>query len=237
MSRVKCYEPCPRCRSNGKDQRGDNFAAYEDGGGHCFSCGLHRWPSHYVPRIEKEDRASTLLPTDATREIPANAWKWLLQYGLSYSYWKKYLWWSEKDSRLVFTVGEPPNFSTGRYLGTEKKAKWFHYGDCHKNPFVIGNVFDTEKVVLVEDLISAHKVGQVVPAIPLFGTNLFPALVPVLRHLRAPITMWLDKDQEQHARKRANRLGILTGLPVSYVFTDQDPKSLSLQRIKEVLEQ
>jgi len=33
--------PCPECRKAGRDDSGDNLAIYEDGHGHCFSCGTH----------------------------------------------------------------------------------------------------------------------------------------------------------------------------------------------------
>jgi hypothetical protein len=134
--------------------------------------------------------------------------------------------------RLVFPNGD---FSIGRYLGPPdpKARKWWVWGDDKKRPLVFGE--NNERVVLVEDLLSAHKVGQVVQAIPLLGTRVWPAVVPILRHLGAPITMWLDQDQEEHARKRATHLSILTGLPVSYVFTKDDPKLLSLDIIREKL--
>ena len=32
-------QQCPRCAKNGRDRSGDNFAIYEGGSGHCFSCG------------------------------------------------------------------------------------------------------------------------------------------------------------------------------------------------------
>tara|TARA_R110000868_G_scaffold340706_1_gene601440 strand:- start:648 stop:2393 length:1746 start_codon:yes stop_codon:yes gene_type:complete len=31
-------EACPKCRSNGNDNSGDNLARYSDGGGYCFAC-------------------------------------------------------------------------------------------------------------------------------------------------------------------------------------------------------
>jgi len=48
-------------------------------------------------------------------------WKWLLQYGLPLSYWQKHCGYSEKENRLVFTVGTPTRFSIGRLLGVGYK--------------------------------------------------------------------------------------------------------------------
>lgn len=39
MGVVVKRDACKRCRSNGRDNSGDNLAVYEDGSCHCFSCG------------------------------------------------------------------------------------------------------------------------------------------------------------------------------------------------------
>lgn len=180
-----------------------------------------------------------VLPVDFSREIPAGAWKWLLQYGLSWSYWRPFCGWSEKDQRLVFTVGEPTSFSMGRFFGTgaiegqRKPRKWHVYGNSHAGAHVFGE--GGPSVVLVEDLISAHKVGGITECIPLFGTKVFPSVLPVLRYLRKPVLMWLDQDQEQHAARRAAQLAMLTGLSVNYVTTTLDPKCLTSSKIMETV--
>lgn len=230
--------PCPVCRQNGKDRRGDNLVLYPDGGSHCFSCHYHGFPKTYIPRPVNDDRPTqkAVLPYDFTREVPGKAWQWLLQWGLGGKYWEPFVGWSEKEGRIVFPQGD---FSLGRILPTEqsdpKIRKWYVWGDDKRKPLVFRPSEGSSETVLVEDLISAHKVGQVTQAIPLFGTRVWNAVVPIVRLLGAPVVMWLDKDQEEHARNRATRLSILTGLPVRYVFTDKDPKALPINEIKEVL--
>src|SRR6267142_35302 len=237
--KVTHTSPCPRCRDNGKDGRGDNLVHYIDGGFHCYSCAYHRSPTKPWLKVSKEETIDTkVLPPDFTREIPGDAWKWLLQYGLSYRYWHPFVGWSEKDSRLVFTVGQPIKFSIGRYIDIgikESNKKWYVYGESHKTTHVVGDYLQSKRIVLVEDLISAHKVGQITSCIPLFGTKVFDACLPTLRHIGLPITIWLDKDQEGTVQKKAANLSLLTSLPVSYVFTDRDPKCLSLATIEKEL--
>ncbi|ANS05490.1 DNA primase [uncultured phage_Deep1-GF2-KM23-C739] len=41
------YEQCPECRTNHRDNAGDNLAMYSDGHGYCFSC-------HYFEKSEDE---------------------------------------------------------------------------------------------------------------------------------------------------------------------------------------
>ncbi len=238
MARFSHYEPCPRCLSRGHDRAGDNLAVYADGGMHCFSCHYHRFPVGAPTTNIKEAVDVKVLPADFSREVPARAWEWLLQYGLGWKYWQPFVGWSEKDSRLVFTVGEPVSFSLGRFIGTgtvegqKPPHKWLSYGDCHRAAHVIQpSVNAGNSLVLVEDLISAHKVGQIAPCIPLFGTKVSSSVIPSLRHYGLPILMWLDKDQDAMMARRAAGLSVLAGLSVSYVSTESDPKCLSLSKI------
>jgi hypothetical protein len=141
----------------------------------------------------------------------------------------------------VFTVGRGPEFSIGRYLGSppaegdRPSRKWFVWGNCHQRPHVIGSPEKSDKVVLVEDLISAHKVGMITSCIPLFGTKVFDGVFPILRHLALPVHIWLDHDQEGMVHRTANRVASITGLPVTYGHTRDDPKGLSIDNIKKVL--
>lgn len=258
MSRFSHYEQCPRCLEKGRDNRGDNLARYVDGGGHCFACGYYIPVKRYSKPIQKEEiNGAKSIPADFSREdVPARAWEWLLQWGLPYSYWKPFVGWSEKDSRLVITFGS--EFSIGRYIpeaalavpskDTKVPRKWYVYGNSHQSAHVFGDYQKSKEVVLVEDPISAHKLAfspapkdgvdhEVVgrTAIPLFGTRVFDRLVPVLRHIGLPLVFWLDKDQEHTMPKKCDGLATLTGLGVRYVVTDNDPKALSFEAIGATL--
>lgn len=243
MARVVKYEACPKCRSNGRDNRGDNLVRYSDDGGHCFSCGYHERSStvtsignYFGSSVtDKENVRKAILPHDFTREVPADAWKWLLQYGLPYSYWKESVGYSPSESRLVLRVGEPLQFSIGRLIGEPrgenhaKRRKWYVWGDSHKHAEVIGH---GDVVVLVEDLISAHKVGQVTTSIPLFGVELHKPHLYYLINDTRPVVIWLDKDQQGAVNKKASWLQSLLNRPVSVVTTDKDPKELDFESIK-----
>jgi hypothetical protein len=233
MSRTIGTTTCPKCRDRGHDSRGNNLVLYEDGGAHCFACGHHVFPKHYNPVIKEKPIVSSVLPSDFTREVPAVAWKWLLKYGLPMSYWRPYVGYSEKDSRLVFTVGDPTVFSIGRDITGESGRKWFVWGDSHKTATAIGE--SATKTVFVEDIVSAHKVGRVATAVPIFGTVIHPCHLRLARYLRLPIVLWLDKDQQGTTYKKANYISMATGLPCEVVHTDLDPKELTLDEIKKEL--
>lgn len=235
------YIPCPKCRARGKDSRGDNLVVWPDDSKHCFSCGYHEnapHQSHWKPK-ETINVIKEALPRDFTRDIPTAAWKWLLQYELPYSFWKESCGYSPSTGRLVFLVGSPMVFSIGRLIETEKPGrKWYVWGDCHKSACFGrgGSEVPKLRTVLVEDWISANKVAQVEECLPLFGVEPRPAHIYALSDgSERPITLWLDKDQEGSSQKKAARLQMLTGRPVSVLHTDNDPKKLSINQIKELL--
>lgn len=168
------------------------------------------------------------------------AWKWLLQYGLPMSHWKEIVGYSPTQQRLIFQVGQPFQFSIGRYVGLPKPGakKWFVMGDCHKHCEVVTSeaTSSTSCAVLVEDLISAHKVAEAgYVAIPLFGTQVHNPVLYYLLNSDKPVVLWLDKDQEGNVKKTAIRLQSIINRPVSLVVTDKDPKCLSFETIQASL--
>jgi hypothetical protein len=244
MGRVVRFEPCPRCREAGRDKRGDNLGVYADGGSHCFAgCGYHRFPKTYVKKENQSvNENKDVLPFDFSRTVTAAGWRWLLQYGLPYTYWLPYVGYSEATDRLIVTVGKPPKFSIGRYIGNDARErarndptfrKWRIWGDRHSHVEVLGEHFTEGPVVLVEDIISAHKVGQVATCIPLFGTKVLDSVLKKLVAFKRPVVLWLDEDQYTLLPPKINRLrAFLAPLPVTFVRTEKDPKSYDTERIR-----
>lgn len=236
MAQFVGYAPCPKCREKGKDREGDNLGMYSDDGGHCFSCGYHVFPKFSLKFLTKEpidDIEKAVLPRDFTRDVPAEGWRWLLQYGLPHSYWKEITGYSPSENRLILTFGKPVRFSQGRAL-TVGDRKWKFYGDGHKYVQTLSEQL-SDQIVLVEDLISAHKVAQVSSCLCLFGTHVHDLAIEELKRLNRPVVLWLDEDQYIYLPKKINRLKALTDLPVRYVSTRLDPKMLSVDHIKALL--
>ncbi len=222
---------CPKCRKLGNDTRGDNLSQWEDGSAHCWACGYHVFPKHYNRIKEVDNGPKALLPFDFTQDVPSSVLPWLLQYGLPYSYWEPMLGYSPSSERLVFKVGHPNMaFSIGRYVGKETgHKKWFVWGDCHKHVEVLNN---DNTIVLVEDLISAHKVYNAgFTAVPLFGTYVHNPVIYYLLTEHHKVVLWLDKDQAFNVKKQALRLASLVPLDVHVITTPKDPKWLSLENI------
>lgn len=118
-------------------------------------------------------------------------------------------------------------------------AKWLSYGDCHRHAEVLTGTSESDSsvpVVLVEDLISGHKVAaSEYISIPLFGTRVHPPVLYYLLNCSNPVVLWLDKDQEGNVKREAIRLQALINRPVSLITTNKDPKALSVNEIKGAL--
>lgn len=237
MSRFVGLEQCPMCAERGRDRHRDNLAVYSDGGKHCFSCGFHANPQlKYLiekPLEQLHDYKKAVLPSDYQKTIPTEGWKWLLQYGLPMSYWKAYCGFTEKENRLIFPIGNPVRFSIGRAL-TVGDRKWKVYGDKSSYVEVVSEQLSNQ-VVLVEDIVSAHKLGTITSAIPLFGTNIHDNVVKKLQELNRPVVLWLDDDQYSLLPKKINRLQSLLGVSVRHLKTRKDPKEYDMNELKEYL--
>lgn len=233
-SRVLKFTQCPRCAERGKDSRKDNLAVYSDGSEHCFSCSFHKHPVGFRSPVKKEINDTKVLPYDYTSEVEPAGWKWLLQWGLPYSYWKPFVGYSRSFGRLVFKVGDTA-FSIGRLVEPDKEGrKWYVWGDCHSHAELLGDKGSC--TVLVEDIVSCHKVAQVEECMALFGTELHNAHIYALRDgTTRPIVLWLDDDQKGFVARKALRLQMLTNRPVTIVHTREDPKGLSIKEINETL--
>jgi hypothetical protein len=151
---------------------------------------------------------------------------------LPYSYWTDKVGYSPSEQRLVFVFD---GFSIGRYVGTDEVRKWKVWGDCHQR-CVLLNEQAPGPIVLVEDLVSAHKVGQVATSLCLFGTRLYPCHINYLIKAKRSIIIWLDKDQQWAIMRKAMSLQALTGCAVRFVSTVKDPKELTLTQLKEHIE-
>lgn len=242
MGKVIRYEACPKCRARGNDNSGDNLACYDDGGSYCFSCGFYSSPrnSNSISNLNKITHyEKAKLPNDFTWEVPTRAWKWLIQFGLPISYWQECTGYSPAEDRLIFRVPYSSHrsnlaFSIGRWVGETKEGKsprkWYAYGEPHKHAELLGK---GPTLVVVEDLISAHKVANAgFQSLPLFGTKFHPCHLYSLLNSDAEVAIWLDKDQEFNVKRQALRLESLINKSVKVIITDKDPKCLNISMIK-----
>jgi len=105
---------------------------------------------------------------------------------------------------------------------------------CHGNkPIVLfgnGNV-----LVVVEDVVSAIKVGRIATGLPLFGNSLSPdRMVRIVKLGFSRVLIWLDPDMVEQSRKLTRKLNALAPIARS-VMSEMDPKDYSTEQIREII--
>lgn len=238
MANFLNHEPCPNCGSK------DNLACYDDGSKWCFGCryyippvGLIRLQNKFKSVQDIETNFGINLPDDATYQLQQNHIDWLSKYSITRSEIILYRLMSSKekglilpiynkDSELIFYVNRPMK---------EGMAKSFDNG---RKPFVVFQHKKqpvTNKVVLVEDYVSAMKVARVCPAVPLFGSFVSLKAISSLSPRFSECLIWLDRDKAKESLKQALRFFPYFKQGARSVITDLDPKEYKEQEIKQYL--
>jgi len=192
------------------------------------------------------------LPADFTYTIPVHAMEWLLRAGVGYNTASIYRFgFSESLNRVilpVFDKGEIVAFTsrsldkavTPKYIAKYKQGYEnvvFRSEPSHILPSCAElDLFDA---VVVEDQLSAVRVGRVQNAVALLGTTISGKELEVLRGLsQSPrIAVWLDGDKAgRKGRDRVSTGLSLAGASVTKITTERDPKRYSAREIRSILE-
>jgi hypothetical protein len=248
----KGHERCPECNKNGRDRSGNNLGRWEDGHAWCFSCGYweparsiqrqvhYSSPPDGTPAGRMAERWNAPIsgnsigfkpiPDTAGTYLAWQAQTWLNQYGIDATEVKEHkIVWDQPRRWLIF-----PYFSDGNNLvgwqarsfdpeDIRMKRKWFSFGDLSNHPQIIAESNVQDPIVIVEDIISAIKVGRQFTAMPLLGSHFHLKTMVKLRDLgyeRA--ILWLDSDKREDSRRIANRLGQY--IKATTIETANDPK-------------
>ena len=237
------------CKTLGKDNSEDNLAVYSDGHKFCYSCKYTEFPNKITTFKAKLGEDNSIdynlpyLPVDCGIDYPARAMKWVEQYELTREdLYKHNVLWSETLQRLIFPV-----FADGHLLAWQgrsffldeesqkKYPKWYGRGNL-KETFNIIN--QTNRIVLTEDIISAIKVSKCgVGAMPLYGCQVgrerFKGLFNRINY-GDEVLVWLDPDKRKEGLLEAHH-GRICGINCRSIISDKDPKELSYENIKSIL--
>ncbi len=123
------------------------------------------------------------------------------------------------------------------------RSKWLSFGPVHEIIHVIKPINDgleegqfPETVVLVEDIISAIKVGRVAHCMPVFGVGLTSKLATRLSKRYKRVVVWFDRD----AMRKAHQVAAMASQFVdntNTVISEKDPKSYSDEDIRGYLKE
>lgn len=247
MARFKQHEPCPRCGSR------DNLGRYDDGGAFCYGChyserATHAPMRHMGSTNEHSEKYHHAIPEDAGTNFRADAVEWLASFHVDVpTAIRNGLVWSERSEQLIYKLGncwQARNFNEER----KRKSKNFTSGDVNECLFIYShNVLDiceqtdqerqvreSRRLAVVEDPISALRIGPWCDSIPLLGSHLATARMIVLAGLYDSFVFWLDSDKLKEARGMADRAKLM-GLSTNVIWTELDPKCYTDAKLKEIL--
>lgn len=218
---------------------------------YCFRCDLKEFEGKGMQSIAELNRIKALnetaatvsikieLPIDFTSEIPLLGRLWLYNAGLTPSDWKQYnIGYSPKMERVVLPVYAYRELVWCQYRAIHKGQKPKYLQPSTGKESIVfrgGDQQDKqERVVVVEDILSAMKVGKIIPTRSLLGTKITTQQAVILSDA-ARVTVWLDPDKAGRDGSRTIKKTLCLLTEVDSVVTDTDPKDLSLTEIKKVL--
>ena len=248
---------CPHC----SDTRGRLYER-DTGQGivqYCHNCGYKNYVPHkarapsetvqYIKQYLTKDEETNIvkeirLPWDFSNEIPKQARLWLSKYGITPDEVETFgIGWSECNNRLILPVYNDDRlvYYQGRTFKPVTKDN-----PKYKNVKQVGarNVFfvrgwdrrkEIDELCIVEDILSAIKVGRHTPCLALLGSYFPPEINPLYRRANK-VLIWLDSDKYTTAIKQAKLINTLTGKPVHVINTELDPKEQSNDTIIRSIE-
>lgn len=219
------FHPCPKCGSK------DNLAEYSENF-HCFGCGYHK-RKNTLARVKRLNALDELKLEDVSngitlsKTLAIDAKKWLLGYGLTEEEMQQFSYDYENDVLYLFFSA---SYRVGRVFATDTKTRYTSKGK--KPVLTYGN---GSTCVLVEDIISAIKVGRQFTAIPMLGAKPTEEIIQAL-HSYDEVVLWGDADKMRENIVVRNKLSERLGKQVKLCFTSLDPKCYSDIEVKNTLQ-
>ncbi len=216
---------------------------------HCFRCDVNNYHDKGTQTLEELARIKALneavldanlplaLPSDFTLEIPLHGRLWLYTGGLSESDWRELgFGYSKEWERVVMPIYKDNQliWYQARAILQGQKPKYVQPSKDRQEIMFIKHTKLKERIVIVEDILSAVRVSKHIAAASLLGTKITTAQAAELSKYKR-VTLWLDNDKagRQGAYKIKKTLSLL--VDVDSVVTEEDPKVLSDEQIKEIL--
>lgn len=241
--RVHCWHCHRKDPTLSITNRGKNYTY------HCFGCkeaGVADPPPmtpherrELVRAAEAFEQSEPCLPDDFTTDIPVAGLLWLSKGGLHIEDITEHgFGWSGKLQRVVMPV-----MRKGKLVAVQARSvsqlrpKYLSQVTSGSRPvFKAGRCYGQKRITLTEDILSASRVGKVLQAWALLGTNLMPSVIRQLAEEKTEVIyVWMDDDEAgiNARRKILKQLGAV-GLNAIPIISDRDPKHHTLQEIKEL---
>lgn len=221
---------------------------------HCFRCGAKGWipPAGYYRPLDKQEEQEDqeidgyTLPADARARFPSVALEWLGKAGILPDRAKQLgMLWSEEKQTLYIPVTQDTSAFGQKLTGfvlrgfQPKSYLTLTHASASFWGFVRGPSVDPDRhgtIVLVEDMLSGHRVAEVADCLVLCGTELKPqALAFLARERYNRAVVFLDGDNSIVKGKARKIARSLSWMQVGVVETGTDPKRYSKQEIDNLI--
>lgn len=241
-------ENCPRCG----DTRGRLYSKRVYGGWvrHCHNQNCYAKdsflpdkskPQEIIAKAtqllykteETQEHISTkplTLPYDFTNTISKEGMIWLSKYEITQEEITEFnIGYSPRLNRLILPVYQDNKliYWQGRNLGkvTKDNPKYLNIRNSGaKNVFFQRSIPNSNMCVIVEDILSAIKVGRVCNSLALLGSyfpkEIYQSIIPQYDK----ILIWLDADKYHTAFKAGQYISTFCNKAVKIIRTDKDPK-------------
>jgi len=224
------HKPCLKCSSS------DARYVYEDGSSYCFSCRTSFRGTVSPYTLPAKEKTSTALPDDCSHDFPEHILKWVGQYDISVAELiKNNVYYSAKRNQLIYSWQDDKGNTIlwqARNFSPEAKSKCYTCGVPEDVLPLYGHQAGLiDRLVVVEDPVSAIKAARFGASMPCLGSDLSPnklkRLQSVLGAFLRPsgkVVFWMDGNMFHKAQKMAQRMQLL-GMDAVAVYTEEDPKA------------
>lgn len=247
---------CPECGENTNTNAMMVSHSSKSYNGFCFACDHKPFEMKgkqtleeltELKRINNEslqhtEGARCELPEDFTQDIPLEGRLWLYSNDITDKIKRKYnIGYSKRLRRVVMPVYDTKGdliWFQCRALVKGQQPKYLQpSGDKGSVVFQSKTEEDKgtkERVIVVEDIMSAIRVGEVANTISILGTKADTNQINTLSKY-STVTTWLDSDKAGRNGSKTIRqaVGLLTD--TKDIVTERDPKSYSEQQIEKIL--
>jgi len=220
----------------------------------CFRCGQYGIDDRYCGTVnsiresvsrskanvaETGNKDSKLGPVDFTTSgWPVLAYHWIRQYEISAKEINDYnVGYASERQRLYLPVwwdGERVGYQLRKIFDNDTGPKY----DSHvKGGYGFMSLPDvtSNEIVIVEDIVSAIKVGRQAKAVALLSTGMTQTIKAALSHYDK-FYVWLDMDNPQVIRQAVKLLNALKIFgEAKLIHTPKDPKCYSDEEIARLL--
>lgn len=180
------------------------------------------------------------LPDDYTKELSLEGRIWLYKAGLTPTDWSKYgIGYSPSSQRVVLPVYDTRGklvWQQHRAVIAGQRPKYMQPSRDKGDTLYVAHpkTGATDRAIIVEDILSAIRVGRHTTAISILGTKLSAGQAKRLAKF-SEITTWLDGDRAGRAGSKAIRKSMSLVTSVSNIQTELDPKEYSDHEIRRIL--